>query len=336
MQHPRPNAHELSSFQAISINYVVRSRVENFADLETIVLRNRNLPAPRTLRFDIVADAEFRTDMEEIAMKKSLMVSVAAAALLATTGFATAQGMSQGGSKDAPTSTASPKGEAASPRGDAASPRSESSAPAAGSSKESAAPATSKESAAPEMKNSAAPKSGSMAQEKSGAADTKSGTKATPQQAQEQAKEKAGTATDTKTSGAMNNDTKSKASESKASESGTAAGTAKPATADSKTGDTKSTTTTGNAATSATAAPPAEKQTQIVSAIKQEKVEEVTNVNFSISVGARVPTTVHYHPLPSRIVEIYPEWRGYDFIFVHGRYIILRPETHEIIYIIES
>jgi hypothetical protein len=336
MQHPHPNAHELSSFQAISINYVVRSRVENFADLETIALRNRNLPAPRTLRFDIVADAEFRTDMEEIAMKKSLMVSVAAAALLATTGFATAQGMSQGGSKDAPTSTASPKGEAASPRGDAASPRSESSAPAAGSSKESAAPATSKESAAPEMKNSAAPKSGSMAQEKSGAADTKSGTKATPQQAQEQAKEKAGTATDTKTSGAMNNDTKSKASESKASESGAAAGTAKPATADSKTGDTKSATTTGNAATSATAAPPAEKQTQIVSAIKQEKVEEVTNVNFSISVGARVPTTVHYHPLPSRIVEIYPEWRGYDFIFVHGRYIILRPETHEIIYIIES
>jgi hypothetical protein len=336
MQHPHPNAHELSSFQAISINYVVRSRVENFADLETIALRNRNLPAPRTLRFDIVADAEFRTDMEEIAMKKSLMVSVAAAALLATTGFATAQGMSQGGSKDAPTSTASPKGEAASPRGDAASPRSESSGPAAGSSKESAAPATSKESAAPEMKNSAAPKSGSMAQEKSGAADTKSGTKATPQQAQEQAKEKAGTATDTKTSGAMNNDTKSKASESKASESGAAAGTAKPATADSKTGDTKSATTTGNAATSATAAPPAEKQTQIVSAIKQEKVEEVTNVNFSISVGARVPTTVHYHPLPSRIVEIYPEWRGYDFIFVHGRYIILRPETHEIIYIIES
>ena len=175
------------------------------------------------------------------------------------------------------------------------------------------------------MKNSATPKSGSMAQDKSG-------TKAMPQQAQEQVKDKAGTATDTKTSGAMNNDSKSKASES-----GADAGTAKPTTADSKTGgDTKSTTTTGNAATSATAAPPAEKQTQIVSAIKQEKVEEVTNVNFNISIGARVPATVHYRPLPSRIVEIYPEWRGYDFIFVHGRYIILRPETHEIVYIIES
>lgn len=94
--------------------------------------------------------------------------------------------------------------------------------------------------------------------------------------------------------------------------------------------------TTGNAATSATAAPPAEKRTQISTAIKQEKVKEVTNVNFNISVGARVPASVHYYPLPARIVEIYPEWRGYDFILVNGRYIILRPDTHEIVYIIES
>jgi hypothetical protein len=105
--------------------------------------------------------------------------------------------------------------------------------------------------------------------------------------------------------------------------------------ADSKAGATDS-KTTGNAATSATAAPPAEKRSQIVSQIKQVKVEETTNVNFNISVGTRVPSSVHYHPLPSRIVEIYPEWRGYDFILVKGRYIILRPETHEIVYIIEG
>jgi hypothetical protein len=106
-------------------------------------------------------------------------------------------------------------------------------------------------------------------------------------------------------------------------------------TAQTKSGmDSK--TTTGNAATSATAAPPAEKRTQIVSAIKSEKIEETTNVNFNISVGATVPGTVRFHPLPPRIVEIYPEWRGYDVIFVHGRYIIVRPQTHEIVYIIEG
>jgi hypothetical protein len=95
-------------------------------------------------------------------------------------------------------------------------------------------------------------------------------------------------------------------------------------------------TTTGNAATSATAAPPAEKRTQIVSAIKSERVDEVKNVNFNVAVGSTVPTSVHFHPLPSRIVEIYPEWRGYEFILVNGRYVIVQPETHQIVYILEG
>jgi hypothetical protein len=100
-------------------------------------------------------------------------------------------------------------------------------------------------------------------------------------------------------------------------------------------GETKS-QTTGNAATSATAAPPPEKRTQINTAIRSEKIQETTNVNFNISVGTAVPASVHFHPLPPRIVEIYPEWRGYEVILVHGRYVIVRPQTREIVYIIEG
>jgi hypothetical protein len=111
-------------------------------------------------------------------------------------------------------------------------------------------------------------------------------------------------------------------------------------TTDSKSGtaatkDSKS-TTTGNAATSATAAPPAEKRTEINTAIRSAKIQETTNVNFNISVGTAVPASVHFHPLPPRIVEIYPEWRGYEVILVHGRYVIVRPQTREIVYIIEG
>jgi hypothetical protein len=119
--------------------------------------------------------------------------------------------------------------------------------------------------------------------------------------------------------------------------------TVDPKAGDTKVGDTKAGdskagvgATTGNAATSATAAPPAEKRTQITSAIRQEKVEEVRNVNFNVSVGVAVPSTVRFYPVPTRVVEIYPEWRGYDFIVVNGRYVILRPRTHEIVYIIEG
>jgi Protein of unknown function (DUF1236) len=94
--------------------------------------------------------------------------------------------------------------------------------------------------------------------------------------------------------------------------------------------------TTGSAATAAKAAPPAEKRTQITSAIKQEKVTAVTNVNFNVAVGTRVPASVRFYPVPASVVTLYPEWRGYQFILVGSRYIIVEPETHEIVYIIDA
>jgi Protein of unknown function (DUF1236) len=94
-------------------------------------------------------------------------------------------------------------------------------------------------------------------------------------------------------------------------------------------------TTTGAVTSARVAAPPPEKQTQIVSAIKSERIQE-TNVNVNVSVGTVLPATVHFVPLPARIVEIYPEWRGFEVVLIHGRYVIVRPQTREIVYIIEG
>jgi hypothetical protein len=214
-------------------------------------------------------------------MRKTLMVSVAVAALSAATGLATAQGVNQGAMKGSESSTS------ASPKGDTAAPAN-----------------------APAAKGAATAAPGAPSKER------------TPQLVQGKP--------EAKTTGEMNADSKSKPSDSMTTSKDLKTPTAetKPSASDSK--------TTGNAATSATAAPPAEKRVQITSAIKQEKVEEVTNVNFNVSVGTTVPAGVRYHPMPSHIVEIYPEWRGYDFILVRGQYIILRPHTHEIVYIIEG
>ena len=148
------------------------------------------------------------------------------------------------------------------------------------------------------------------------------------------AQEKSGVKADTKGSKAAT-DTKTDAARPSTAESNSPSTMQKGSTA----ADSKSSTesrTTGNAATSATVAPPAEKRTQIVSAFREERVQEVTNVNFNIAVGAVVPATVHFYPLPRRIVEIYPEWRGFEFVLVHGRWVIVRPQTHEIVYILEG
>jgi hypothetical protein len=261
-------------------------------------------------------------------MRKTFMASVAVAALIAATGLATAQGVNQGGMKGAESPAAtSPKGESAAPTN----------APAA----KAETPGTAK-AGLPHQAQDKGEHSGVNAQSKPDAkaagemkADGK-GKESDSTNSKEMKNPTAETkspASDSKATGEMKTDSKSKASEST---------TSSPNSKDARspTAETKSPAsenrTTGNAATAATAAPPAEKQTKIVSAIKQEKIEEVTNVNFNISIGTAVPSNVRFYPLPARIVEIYPEWRGYDFILVHGRYIILRPHTREIVYIIEG
>jgi len=58
-------------------------------------------------------------------------------------------------------------------------------------------------------------------------------------------------------------------------------------------------------------------------------VAPVTNVNFSISVGTRIPRDVSFHVLPERVVAIYPEWRGFKFIIVREQILIIDPNTFD-------
>jgi hypothetical protein len=237
---------------------------------------------------------------------------------LATTGLATAQGVNQGAAKESPT--------VASPKGDTAAPMN---APAKGA--ETATPGAGSKEAAPQHAQGKpdAKTTGDMkADGKSKASESITPTTTSKDMKNPTAETKS--PSDSKATSDMKADSKAKSPDSTTTSKDLKSPTAetRPSTPDSR--------TTGNAATSATSAPPAEKRTQITSAIKQEKVEEVTNVNFNLSIGTAVPAGVRYHPMPARIVEIYPEWRGYDFILVHGRYIILRPHTHEIVYIIEG
>jgi hypothetical protein len=254
-------------------------------------------------------------------MRKTLMASAAIAALLAATGLATAQGVNQGGVKgsEAPTS-ASPKGDTAAPINAPAAKGAE--VPASGAGSKEAVPQHAQ--GKPDAKTTGEMK----ADGKSKASDSTAPTATSKDMKNPTAETKP--TSDSKTTGEMKADGKPRASDSTTTSKDLKTPTAetKPSAFDSK--------TTGNAATSATAAPPVEKRSQITSAIKQEKVDEVTNVNFNVSIGTAVPAGVRYHPLPSRIVEIYPEWRGYDFILVRGKYVILRPHTHEIVYIIEG
>jgi hypothetical protein len=79
-----------------------------------------------------------------------------------------------------------------------------------------------------------------------------------------------------------------------------------------------------------------EQRTKITTVIRNQHVAPVTNVNFSISVGTRIPRDVTFHPLPTEIVTIYPEWRGYEFILVNDQIVVVDPQTFEIVAVIDA
>jgi Protein of unknown function (DUF1236) len=237
-------------------------------------------------------------------MNTRLMMSVAAVALLAGTGFANAQGT--GMNREAPIAQrTSPSAGAPMNRNDA----SDSAAPAAQSPSEEKMqpPGGNGQRAQQDMK--AGPKGEKSAQDKS---------------AQD--------------NGMKQDNMRGESSKSMSSENDKAkdrndnmnAGSK----ADSKSAAETKSQTVGQAGAGAKLS--GEQRTKITTVIKGQHIAPVTNVNFSISVGTRVPRDVSFHPLPAEIVTIYPDWRGYEFILVNDQIVVVNPQTFEIVAVLEA
>jgi hypothetical protein len=218
---------------------------------------------------------------------KSLLISVAAAALIAGGGYSFAQ---------APTGQAMPETKAA-----------------------------------PEAAKPMEPKAGVKVDSKAQAdtkatVDTKADTKV-----------KADTKADTK---AKASETKPMKSDTKADSTTKASDTKSDKSTTSASGKASTTTqsqpsaTTGQGAAGTSASLTTEQRTRISTSIRQTNVKPLTNVTFSISVGTRVPRNVHRYRLPATVIEVYPSWRGYEYILVGDEIIVINPRTLEIVAVI--
>lgn len=76
-------------------------------------------------------------------------------------------------------------------------------------------------------------------------------------------------------------------------------------------------------------------RTEFREKITRHREARVTNVNFSINVGTRVPRDFNLHVLPADIVTIVPAYRGYRYFIVEERVVIVHPARYEIVEIIE-
>jgi len=96
-----------------------------------------------------------------------------------------------------------------------------------------------------------------------------------------------------------------------------------------------STTTTGQAAAGAKFAP--EQRTKITTVIREQHVQPVTHVDFDIRPGVRITRErdVRFYPLPQEVVTIYPQWRGYEYILVNDKIVVVDPRTLEIVDVLD-
>ncbi|MEY9391870.1 hypothetical protein ABIF65_011535 [Bradyrhizobium japonicum] len=74
-----------------------------------------------------------------------------------------------------------------------------------------------------------------------------------------------------------------------------------------------------------------QQRTRISASISHQNVQPLTSVNFSLSVGTAVPRDVRLQPLPAEVVEIVPQYRGYNFVLVKDEIVIVEPSTYKIV-----
>jgi hypothetical protein len=79
-----------------------------------------------------------------------------------------------------------------------------------------------------------------------------------------------------------------------------------------------------------------DQRTQMREKLSSHREARVTNVNFSINIGTRVPRDFRaVHVLPADIVTIVPQYRGYRYFIYEERVVIIHPQRYEIVEVIE-
>src|SRR5258708_1141755 len=68
---------------------------------------------------------------------------------------------------------------------------------------------------------------------------------------------------------------------------------------------------------------------------KGDHVNPSNNIDFSLSSGTPVPREVRFYPLPQEVVTIYPQWRGYEYILVNDKILVVDPRTYEIVDVLD-
>ncbi|WP_246689991.1 DUF1236 domain-containing protein, partial [Methylobacterium sp. WL7] len=77
-------------------------------------------------------------------------------------------------------------------------------------------------------------------------------------------------------------------------------------------------------------------RTEFRGSITRLGVSPLRDVAFGLAIGTAIPRSVRLHRLPPAIIEIVPEYEGYDFVLVRDDIVIIDPDTYEIVDVIPA
>jgi hypothetical protein len=65
-------------------------------------------------------------------------------------------------------------------------------------------------------------------------------------------------------------------------------------------------------------------------------VKHLTKVEINIGVGRRLPREWDYYPVPIAVIDLVPEYRDYDYVWVDDEYVIVDPDSYEVVAVIPA
>lgn len=74
-----------------------------------------------------------------------------------------------------------------------------------------------------------------------------------------------------------------------------------------------------------------QQRTRVSQSISRVDVQPINSVNFSLTVGTSVPRDIRLQTLPSEVVEVVPQYRGYSFFVVRDEIVIVEPSSLKIV-----
>jgi len=79
-----------------------------------------------------------------------------------------------------------------------------------------------------------------------------------------------------------------------------------------------------------------DQKTRLHEIIMDGNIQRVDHVDFSLSVGTRVPDTVTFYDVPETIVDILPQYRGFRYIVAEDELVIIDPDTLDIVAVLPA